>query len=113
MARFMGTVQGGRGRASRLGHPETGLTVKANGWDAGVRVEARVELERDVFYVWATGGSHAVEPDRLIATVKAAGAGAGGEIIWNIVTGAECEVVKAKPATCNARCVPGEHACKA
>jgi len=39
MARFRGTLQGSRGEVSRLGHASTGLTVKANGWDAGITVE--------------------------------------------------------------------------
>lgn len=36
MARFRGTVQGGRGEASRLGHQ--GLVAKASGWNGHIRV---------------------------------------------------------------------------
>jgi hypothetical protein len=38
MARFRGTVQGGRGQASRLGHKTTGLRVHANSWSGSVEV---------------------------------------------------------------------------
>lgn len=39
MARFYGTVQGGRGQASRLGHGTTGLTVKAMSHSGDLVVE--------------------------------------------------------------------------
>lgn len=58
MAQFRGTVSGQRGEASRLGSKNSGLTVTANGWNAGVTVRARVNDEGcDVFDVYATGGS--------------------------------------------------------
>lgn len=38
MARFRGTVKGGRGEASRLGHASSGLFVKAAGWRGSVTV---------------------------------------------------------------------------
>ena len=37
MARFMGTVQGNRGMASRLG--SSNMSVQANGWKGGIDVE--------------------------------------------------------------------------
>jgi hypothetical protein len=36
MARFYGTVQGGRGQASRLGHANTGLDVTAQSYSGDV-----------------------------------------------------------------------------
>lgn len=39
MARFLGTVKGGRGEAQRLGHATSGLHVEAGSWSGGVRVD--------------------------------------------------------------------------
>lgn len=39
MARFRGTVRGGRGEAHRLGHATTGLTARASGWNGSIQVE--------------------------------------------------------------------------
>ena len=38
MARYRGTVNGGRGGASRLGHAKGGLTVEAQSWQGKVVV---------------------------------------------------------------------------
>jgi len=38
MAHFYGTLQGGRGEASRLGHKSSGLRVCAASWQGSVRV---------------------------------------------------------------------------
>ena len=38
MARFYGTVKGGRGEASRLGHSSTGLRVSAQSYSGDVAV---------------------------------------------------------------------------
>lgn len=46
MARFRGTVQGGRGEGSRLGHVSTGLTTRANGWSGRISTRLFVN-ERD------------------------------------------------------------------
>lgn len=56
MARFRGTVQGQRSQASRLGHSE--LTVAANGWDVGARVDLDPDGDDDVVTVWITSGSN-------------------------------------------------------
>jgi hypothetical protein len=47
MARFYGTVQGGRGRATRLGHATTGLTVTAESWQGRLHVHLSTEGEED------------------------------------------------------------------
>lgn len=39
MARYMGTLQGARGPASRLGGKDSGLKVIAASWQGGVKVE--------------------------------------------------------------------------
>jgi hypothetical protein len=70
MAHFRGTIKGSRGLASRLGTTNSGLIVTANGWDAGVRVEGQSGSPGDVFYVYATGGSHNGASPRLIAVVR-------------------------------------------
>ena len=44
MARFRGTVKGGRGEASRLGHSTTGLWTKAAGWKGNVEVRLYVHM---------------------------------------------------------------------
>jgi hypothetical protein len=60
MARFRGTIKGpGAGASiSRLGSKASGLITNANGWDVGVRVEARVVAGKDTFDVHLTGGSN-------------------------------------------------------
>ena len=69
MARFRGTIQGGRGEASRLGHK--GLRASINGWDVGVRVYASVGDDgEDVICVIATGGSNGARRAHVIADVS-------------------------------------------
>ncbi len=85
MARFRGSIIGSRGEASRLGHPNTGLTVRANGWNAGVQVEATAKGEEDIFRIYVTGGSNAASPARLIAVIEGGRVrivteGEGGEV---------------------------------
>lgn len=58
MAQFMAKMQGQRGSASRLGSKSSGLTVSANGWNVGVKVEASHRTGRDTFDVYITGGSN-------------------------------------------------------
>jgi hypothetical protein len=70
MARFLASVQGNRGDASRLGTPSSGIRAQAQGWNVGVKVYGRAEGERDVFNVYATSGSNGASGDRLIATVS-------------------------------------------
>jgi hypothetical protein len=68
MARFQGTVQGTRGKATRLG--TTQLEVRANSWEAGIFV--RVTARRDggnEFEVHMTGGSGGGEVRRLVGTL--------------------------------------------
>lgn len=45
MSRYRGEIIGNRKVASRLGTPNSGLTVKANGWNVGVEVVARPVAE--------------------------------------------------------------------
>lgn len=73
MAQFRATIQGQRGEASRLGSKKSGLTVKANGWESGVTVYARVDADgNDVFGVWQTCGSNrgGGSPPRLLGELR-------------------------------------------
>ena len=59
MAHFMGTVQGNRGEASRLGSKGGGMVARVNGWNSGVKVvaEYNAETDTDVFHIFGTRGS--------------------------------------------------------
>ncbi len=70
MARFRGTVQGGRGQAARLGHSSSGLETTANGWDQGVQVSAHADMGADIHRVFATSGSGGRRPARMIAEIS-------------------------------------------
>ena len=75
MAQYMGILQGRRGEVTRLGDKKSGLRVVANGWDSGVKVNARTETDDngnliDVFVIEATGGSNAASPSRTIAIIR-------------------------------------------
>jgi hypothetical protein len=67
MAQFRATVQGQRGEASRLGSKSSGLVVRANGWNIGVKVIAAHHNGKDVFRVVKTGGSNAGWKEEVIA----------------------------------------------
>lgn len=67
MAHFLGTVQGMRGEASRLGSKNSGMRVRANGWRAGVNVMLYVnEAGEDCARVTITGGSTGARPSKDI-----------------------------------------------
>ena len=69
MAHFRGTVAGGRGDASRLGHKTTGLTTTCNTWDLGIKVSVRFVNGQNIFKISKTGGSNGASNPELIATV--------------------------------------------
>lgn len=52
MAHFIGTVKGGRGEASRLGHKATGLRTVAASWQGAVRVELYTRDGKDFAHVY-------------------------------------------------------------
>jgi hypothetical protein len=71
MAHFMSTIKGGRGPASRLGSAKSGMVARVNGWNSGVTVEAGVDSDgRDVFAVYATGGSNGGNRERIGTVVR-------------------------------------------
>lgn len=49
MARFYGTVQGGRGEASHLVHKNSGLRVSARSYSGDVNIELFVKLRRGLY----------------------------------------------------------------
>lgn len=51
MARFYGTVQGGRGRATRLGHASSGLHVTAQGFAGDIVVDLENRAGDDWVYI--------------------------------------------------------------
>lgn len=57
MARFKADIKGGRGQTSRLGHSTSGIWSWARGWNTGIEVKGDVVNDKDVFRVYATGGS--------------------------------------------------------
>lgn len=70
MARFIGSLQGARGGVTRLGHATTGITVVANGWNAGVKVYGSVNSkDEDCFEIFFTGGSNGGRNTKLIARI--------------------------------------------
>lgn len=66
MARFRGTLKGGRGQASRLGTPNSGLTTQTNGWGRGITVYAQAHGDSDRFYVHVTNGSSQAQDSRCV-----------------------------------------------
>ena len=71
MANFYGTVQGGKGLASRIGNKISGMTVTCNGWNSGIRIEAYVDSNGiDTFKVYQTSGSTNSTSDKLLTMVN-------------------------------------------
>lgn len=72
MARFYGIMQGGRGKVTRTGTPASGLHVRANGWDFGIRVALVPDPEtgKDMAEVWVTTGSNGRGPERLVGCYR-------------------------------------------
>lgn len=76
MARFRGTVQGGRSEASRLGHASSGLHVTCNGWAIGLTAYLTAYIDadskdRDRLTIYVTGGSNDRRKETLVGTYYA------------------------------------------
>lgn len=69
MAQFRGTIQSGRGKASRLGTKKDGISADVNGWESGVRVEGRNDDDGDVFDIFMTNGSEDCSESLFIGRV--------------------------------------------
>lgn len=71
MARFRATIHGNRGKASRLGTPNSGMMATVNGWDIGVEVALYVNQKgEDAVQIYRTGGSNGGRSSTLIAEFK-------------------------------------------
>lgn len=61
MAHFYGTVRGGRGEGTRVGHRNTGLTTVAASWSGAIRVQlyhdAIANVDRYRIYQETWGGN--------------------------------------------------------
>jgi len=59
MGHFRATIEGNRGKASRLGTKSSGIAATVNGWDCGITVRAyhNRTTDRDEFDVTLTSGS--------------------------------------------------------
>lgn len=69
MSRFYGSIQGGRGEATRQGHTASGIIGHIRGWRSGVRVRGYDDDGRDVFDIHVTAGSSGAAPDEYVGTV--------------------------------------------
>ena len=66
MARYRGTIHGGRGATSRLGTTYSGFESNTNSWNFGIRVVVRAaDAETDIFEVYRTGGSQSGQGHRI------------------------------------------------
>lgn len=68
MAQYRGTMIGQRGETSRLGSKASGLEVRCNGWNKGIRVIGRYINGEDKFTVFLTGGSNGRTTEQEIGT---------------------------------------------
>ena len=66
MAHFYGSMKGSRGKVTRCGGKQGGITAHLRGWDVGAEIEVLNIHGRDVCRVYATSGSNASEPRVLI-----------------------------------------------
>lgn len=58
MSRFYASIQGNRGRATRQGTKDSGISGHIRGWDVGVHIQCSVNVHgEDEIRVNLTGGS--------------------------------------------------------
>jgi len=70
MSRFMASIEGRAGKASRLGNVESGIRSHTRGWNLGIKVHGDASGDKDVFVVEVTGGSHNASRTRRVFTVS-------------------------------------------
>jgi len=69
MAHFYASIQGNRGKATRLGSKTSGIFGHVSGWNIGCKVYVNHNTDgQDVVTVYRTGGSNGGRPEELIAT---------------------------------------------
>jgi len=71
MSHFYATIEGGRTPATRTGHKNTGISGHVKGWNVGIRAAGYHDKQtgKDMFCVYATGGSNGRTAETLIACV--------------------------------------------
>ena len=70
MARFYAEIQGNRGKASRMGTPNSGMWCHIRGWNVGVEVRCLVDANgKDYIDIYRTGGSSNGSSAKRIYTV--------------------------------------------
>ncbi len=72
MAQFYGTMEGGRGSATKTGTKKSGLCAHVRGWNIGARVclMHNKGSGKDEVHIFETSGSHATRHDKLIHVLK-------------------------------------------
>jgi len=71
MARFRASLQGARGTASRLGHPNSPTETSNNGWHLGVVTAAAVTPSNtDTIEIFMTSGSAGGHPTISLGSVE-------------------------------------------
>lgn len=70
MTQYMGTVNGNRGVASRLGTKSSGLLTKCNGWNLGAtcRIVHNETMQRDEISVFITTGTNGRGVSKFLGT---------------------------------------------
>ena len=64
MSRFYASIKGNRGKATRTGTPNSGMTGHVRGWDVGVRAYMSVGTNgEDVVSIYLTAGSRGLQAD--------------------------------------------------
>lgn len=57
MAQFYAEIKGNRGKATRMGTKESGITGHIRGWHVGVKVVCEQVKGKDIIRVYRTNGS--------------------------------------------------------
>jgi hypothetical protein len=68
MARFYGTVQGGRGEVSRLGHASSGIRVSACSWRGRIETYIEAAGDDDIMHIRADSHSSSRNPTGPVFT---------------------------------------------
>jgi hypothetical protein len=68
MARYFGTVQGGRGEASRLGHASSGIRAEVCSWSGKVHTSIQASGDDDLVHIRADTHGSSRNPTGYIFT---------------------------------------------
>ena len=69
MARFYGSMSGGRAEVTRTGSKNNGIQAHLRGWDVGIQVFCEVnEKGEDVCNVYLTSGSNHSHKEKFIGS---------------------------------------------